>query len=379
MNHVHKHTGLRSRARALAILAVLVGACSSADNLTNTDSVENVLAGDVVAADSLATDSTTTDSLTVVDSLAVDSLALDSAEVDPLAQLTPLEAVAEANFHARNSMAFGPEALWAGSTGLKSRAIPFTASTNYTDPRGIIKQISVARAMGQRLTLNMTGGGHHRYKSNGRFDLRKWKAQMNKFNTREIKAAVARGVADGTVMMNTVMDEPNVPSWGGVMTKPLLDQMAKYVKGMFPTLPVSVALRYDWRPHERFRVMDAYISQYSWYRGSAASFRDKGLAEARKQGMKMVFAMNLLNGGVHNFARKTCPVPLTGGKGTYSPACRMTASQVRDWGRLLGTAGCGLILWRYDNAFMAKSANVQAMRDVAATLARTPSRSCRRG
>lgn len=376
MNHVHKHTGLRSRARALALLAVLVGACSSADNLTNTDSVENVLAGDVAAADSLATDSTTTDSLTVVDSLAVDSLALDSAAVE----LTPSALLAEAALNARSGIAFGPEGLWADYTKLKPATIPFSASTNYTDAHGIVKQINAARAMRHRLILNMTGGSHARYKSRGKFDFGKWKAVMNKYNTREIKAAVARGVADGTVIMNTVMDEPSVKSWGGVMTKPLLDQMARYVKGMFPTLPAGVAVRHDWRPQERFRVMDAYISQYSSYRGSAASFRDNGLAEARKQGMKMVFALNLLDGGSHTWKYKwSCPAGTTGGRGTYAPACRMTAPQVRDWGRTLGTAGCGLIVWKYDRAFMSKAANTQALRDVAATLAKTPGRSCRRG
>ena len=383
MNHVPKHTGLRSRARALALLAVLVGACSSADNLTNSDSTEstlNGLAADVAAADSLGSDSTTTDSIAIVDSLAVDSLALDSAAVEALAQLTPSALLAEAALNARSGMAFGPEGLWADYTRLKPVGVSFSASTNYTDAHGIVKQINAARAMRHRLILNMTGGSHARYKSRGKFDFGKWKAVMNKYNTREIKAAVARGVADGTVIMNTVMDEPSVKSWGGVMTKPLLDQMARYVKGMFPTLPAGVALRHDWRPQERFRVMDAYISQYSWYRGSAASFRDKALAEGRKQGMKMVFALNLLDGGAHNWKSKwSCPAGTTGGRGTYAPACRMTAPQVRDWGRTLGTAGCGLIVWKYDRAFMSKAANTQALRDVAATLAKTPGRSCRRG
>jgi hypothetical protein len=225
----------------------------------------------------------------------------------------------------------------------------------------------------------MTGGSHSRYKTNGKFDIRKWKARMNSYNTRQIKQAVARGVADGTVIMNTVMDEPSIKPWGGVMTKPLLDQMARYVKAMFPTLPVGVALRYDWRQNEKFRVMDAYLTQYGWNKGPVTQFREKVLANARSQGMKAMFALNVLDGGIHTYRSWTCPSSKTGGRGTYRPTCRMTANQVREWGKTLGPAGCGLMLWRYDHSYMSKQANIAAFRDVAAKLANTPGRSCRRG
>jgi hypothetical protein len=257
-------------------------------------------------------------------------------------------------------------------------SVPFNASTNFTDPGGIIRQIDKARSMGHRLVLNMTGGNHNRYKTSGRFDLRKWKARMDSYNRREIKAAVARGVADGTVILNSVIDEPSKKTWGSGMTKALLDQMARYVKSIFPTLPVGVALRYDWRENEKFRVMDAYVTMYGWNRGPVVQFRQKVLANAQRQGMKVMFALNILDGGLLNYKSWSCPAGKTGGRGTYRPTCRMTASQVREWGRIIGPAGCGLMLWRYDHAFMSKSANVAAFRDLASTLARTPGRSCRR-
>ena len=386
MNHVHRHTGFRSRARALALLAVLVGACSSADNLTNssvTESTLNGVATDTAALDSVATDSMTVDSLAldslVLDSLALDSLASDSNAIDALAQLTPSAVMAEAAMNFRRGTAFGPSGLWSGYTSVHKVPVQFSASTNFTDASGIVKQINTARAMGHRLVLNMTGGRHERYKTRGRFDFSKWKARMNTYNRREIKAAVARGVADGTIIMNSMMDEPNVKSWGGVMTKPLLDKMARYVKAIFPTLPVAVALRWDWRQHEKFRVVDAYLTQYGWNKGPINQWRANAQAQARSQGMKVMFAMNILDGGQLNYKSWTCPAGKTGGRGTYRPTCRMTAGQVREWGRLLGTSGCGLIMWKYDRAFMSKAANLSAFRDVASTLAKTPGRSCRRG
>ena len=369
-------TRLRAIAAVSGLLALSVGACSDADKFAP----ESTMAAnfDSIPVDSLAV----ADSLGIADSLALaDTLVLDSLTLDSLAaadSVTPSVLFAEASLFARAGIPFGPEGLWADYTSLRSTAIPFTGSTNFTDARGIVKQINAARAKRQRLTLNMTGGGHHRYKTNGKFDLRKWKAVMNTYNTRAIKTAVRQGVADGTIIMNTVMDEPNVKSWGGVMTKPLLDQMARYVKTMFPTLPAGVALRHDWRPYEKFRVMDAFIAQYSWYRGSVTKFRSEALAAAKTQRMSVAFAMNILDGGIHNFKRKDCPLSITGGRGTYSPACRMTARQVREWGRALGPAGCAMFLWRYDRTFMSKTVNVQALRDVASTLAKTPGRSCRR-
>ena len=49
----------------------------------------------------------------------------------------------------------------------------------------------------------------------------------------------------------------------------------------------------------------------------------------------------------------------------------MTATQIRDWGKALGPAGCVMLMWRYE-AGMGRPDNQQAMRDVAATLAKAP-------
>jgi hypothetical protein len=56
----------------------------------------------------------------------------------------------------------------------------------------------------------------------------------------------------------------------------------------------------------------------------------------------------------------------------------MTAQQVREWGMVLGAAGCALTMWRYDATFMAKTENQEAFRAVAGHLATLPAKSCRR-
>jgi hypothetical protein len=287
---------------------------------------------------------------------------------------------------------YGPFGLWSSYTSVKWGPSPFTASQNHTDASGIVTQIAAARSKGHRLVLAMTGGSSTNYTTNGKFDMAKWKNRMNTFKTTAIKNAVAAGVADGTIVGNSILDEPETPRWGGVLTKPLLDQMATYVKGIFPTLAVGVnhgptGYLY-WRTSEHYRVVDYVMNNYVWYisTGDAASWRDKIRAKAATDGAKVGFGVNVLDGGIKIAGcfkgTACCPVPKTGGIGTYAGAggqnCRMTPTQVRDWSRALGTYACAMLVWQYDKTFLSNSANVTAFKDAASTLVSRPRPSCKR-
>jgi hypothetical protein len=109
------------------------------------------------------------------------------------------------------------------------------------------------------------------------------------------------------------------------------------------------------------------------------TFRDDGLALARRDGHTVMFSLNILNGGVQDQdGTWDCTGPGQGGKGTFAPNCRMTAEQVREWGLILGPAGCGLFMWRYDADFVANAANQRAFADVGAKLSTLPSKTCHR-
>jgi hypothetical protein len=236
----------------------------------------------------------------------------------------------------------------------------------------------------------MTGGSHDNYMStiNGvyQFDMVKWKARMQTYNTSAIKTAVASAVADGTIIGNYVMDEPNVSgagdgnTWGpaGTMTKIRVDSLCGYVKGLFPAMPVGVAHGHNtFEPANSYRVCEFLLDQYVWRKGDVTTYRDDGLALARRDGMSILFSVNLLNGGVPD-RDGIWDCTGTGGMGTYAPNCRMTPQQVRDWGILLGSAGCALSMWRYDDAFVLNADNQQAFRDVRSRLSTLPGKSCRR-
>jgi hypothetical protein len=340
-----------------ALLAVLVAtSCDDSDAPSSPVETPPPVSG---ADSSTSGDTTSGDTLGVADSLAQGSAILYTG------------------------IPYGPMGLWATVTSLKWGPAPFTLSADNSFAASVVARINAARQKRQRLVIAMTGGLASEYKTNGKFDLAKWKTRMNTFKTEAIKNAVAAAVADGTIVGNKLIDEPEVTSrWGVVITKPQLDYMATYVKNIFPTLPVGVfmgAPGYTWRTWERFKVVDYVLMQYQWSnnQGNIGSWRDKVLAWSRTEGVTPFFSLNILDGGVvDNVGTWDCAG--TGGKGTLVHRCRMTADQVRTWGRAIGPYGCGMLMWRYDDAFMAKSANQSAFRDVASLLATKARRSCRR-
>jgi hypothetical protein len=277
---------------------------------------------------------------------------------------------------------FGPSGMTAGPIAVA----PFTMTLRGVTPASIVATLRDARSVKSRLVLNLTGGKHEKYMTDGAFDYAKWVAAMDQYNMSSIRQAVAEAVADGTIVGISVMDEPHVSgqgdgnTWGppGTMTKARVDQMCGYAKGIFPTLPTGVAHRHDvFEPTKSYRICDFIIAQYSSRLGSVTQFRDAGLALARRDGHAIIFGMNILNGGTQDKDGSwTCTG--TGGLGTYSPNCRMTPEQIREIGLALGPAGCGLTMWRFDETFMANLENRRAFSDIGTRLASLPGKACRR-
>jgi hypothetical protein len=212
---------------------------------------------------------------------------------------------------------------------------------------------------------------------------------MATYNTSGIKSLIADAVRDGTIVGASVMDEPHVHglgdgnTWGpvGTMTKARVDSLCVVVKRMFPSLPTGVVHQHgDFEPDKSYRTCEFIVDQYSTRSGPVTQFRDDGLAMGRRDNIGILFSMNILNGGTQA-ARDglwNCPLDTTGGRGTREPNCRMSAQQVRDYGMVLGPAGCGLLMWRYDTDFMSNADNQRAFRDVAGRLATLPRKSCMR-
>jgi hypothetical protein len=263
---------------------------------------------------------------------------------------------------------------------------PFTASQNYITADTVVLQIDAARSKGQRLVLAMAGaaGQAEDYITNGQFDMTKWKNRMDTYDRDSIKAAVAAAVEDGTVVGNTLIDEPETKQWGNNITKGMIDEMAVYVKNMFPTLPVGVnhgpPAYLKWRTSEQYHVVDYVLYQFAHYvtKGDVVAWRDAVLAQAKSQGAAAALSLNILNGGPQD-RDGTWDCQGEPGRGKRSPNCQISPTDLVNWAKQLAPYGCFLTLWRYDPTYMSDPVNVDAFKDIAAYTASLPRRSCKRG
>lgn len=242
---------------------------------------------------------------------------------------------------------------------------PFTLSVSDTNQTAIIKQLQLARDKKIKVMTQMTGGSHQKFMTNGRFDRAKWSAALALYNTPAIKDAVKAAHADGTWDSENLMDEPHHRDWV-IMTKAMIDSMASEWKDIFGDLPTCVTNQWDWRREEKYTILDFLLCQYSKRKGPVETYRDNAIAETKKQGMKVAFSINILNGG-HQVAN--CPEPETGGIGVNEGdnlGCRVTPLQLKEWGiALLSTPDThGLTFWRYDTAFFQRQPNVAAVEEI---------------
>ena len=134
----------------------------------------------------------------------------------------PVESI-ETALASTNGVPFGAFGLWSSSGNTLWGPKPLTNAQNCVAPSYIVRLISAARSQGQSLLLQMTCADPSEFKSGGKFDLNKWKSRMNQFNTSTIRNAIAAGVSDGTVIGNSMFDEPERSASWGTMTKAVIE------------------------------------------------------------------------------------------------------------------------------------------------------------
>lgn len=282
---------------------------------------------------------------------------------------------------------FGAFSAWAGTT-LKPNSDLFTLSLGNVQPSALIARLAASKAKRQGMLVHFAGGDRAASSTLGVFDRTKYDALVRSFAP--LSSEIEKAVADGTIFAAMVMDEPfnrggpgnEANGWGGVMTKARVDSLCTLHKQLWPNIATGVT--HDWddfEPGKSYRVCDFIVSQYRLAKGPVQAFRDSSLALGRRDGHAVAFSLNIMDGGTPAPGGKTGPWlcgPATGGRGTYTPNCRMTPEQVRDLGYLLGSAGCALLMWRYEASMMSVPTYQAAFKAVADSLGKLPSRSCHR-
>lgn len=390
MTHTFKLARRTARFRAplfATLLAFAFGACDNADRLTSTSAdgvTDPVAAADPVAPlDSATADAILEDSLAREDSLALASdptgglpisdeddgivdeeegegeIGVEVVEGPDLAAATTAEGLSLATAF-RGGIPFGtfhlPRTLYGRG---------YNGTLGNISPSYLKSYLETARRTGTRVLVTFSGNERH-FISGGKFSLRLWKQRVNRFRGINITSYIK----DGTLIGHYLIDEPHDPAnWGGrTIPRSTLDEMARYSKQLWPSLPTVVRAWPKFLKGYNYRYLDAAWAQYSARFGSVSAFMTQNVRDAKASGLALIIGMNQLAGGNSS-----------GLRGFYSGRYAMSASQLRSWGAamLSNSYPCAFLSWAYNARYMGRSDIKSAKSFLAGKARGRATKSCR--
>jgi len=297
-------------------------------------------------------------------SLAIPLLAVTLAACDPTDVLDPEAMDARDEVPAQPVVAPAASVRQAGGVAFGMSAQPlsrfgelYSGAKLTVSPNRVLGELSAIKSRGGRVVLMLAGNPRHYKDSRGRFDLRKWKARVDRFKNVRIDPYIK----DGTIIGHYLLDEPNdKANWNGTTVSPaVLDEMARHSKLRWPRMATIVRTHPSWfkRPP---RHVDAAWAQYLGRRGPVKEYIRENVEDARRKGLALVVGLNVLKGGTP----KRTP---------------MTASQVKSWGSALLNSSypCAFLNWKYDDRFLSRPGMRSAMKALRQKAESRPRKSCR--
>ena len=263
----------------------------------------------------------------------------------------------------------------------------FSGTKLAVSPESAVAALHAARAKSMRVFIILVGSQRHYKSPEGSFDLDRWKATLDEFRGVDL----AEFVADRTIVAHQLVSEAKARGqWNGtVIPNNVLDEMARYSKEVWPTMPTvlrtdpsdleehAAAFGVPW-PGWKWRYLDAASARYLARKGSVDAFASSEQASATRQRLALVTGLNVLSGG-------------DGSSGLPSPRSGMWAmspEELRRYGSalLLRTTPCAFELWRYetpgsafeDYHYFRRREIAAAVTELAAIASRRPARPCRR-
>lgn len=296
--------------------------------------------------------------------LAIPLLAVTLAACDPTDVLDPEAMDARDEVPAQPVVAPAASVRQAGGVAFGMSAQPlsrfgelYSGAKLTVSPNRVLGELSAIKSRGGRVVLMLAGNPRHYKDSRGRFDLRKWKARVDRFKNVRIDPYIK----DGTIIGHYLLDEPNdKANWNGTTVSPaVLDEMARHSKLRWPRMATIVRTHPSWfkRPP---RHVDAAWAQYLGRRGPVKEYIRENVEDARRKGLALVVGLNVLKGGTP----KRTP---------------MTASQVKSWGSALLNSSypCAFLSWKYDERFLSRPGMRSAMKALRQKAESRPRKSCR--
>lgn len=231
----------------------------------------------------------------------------------------------------------------------ESWGVEFSGGFLTVTPKTIVRDLDMVRAAGASVVLNLVGKKETHQNPDETINVDMWKAEIDEYAGIDLSSYVA----DGTLLAHYMTDEPKSRgSWGyEIVHNEDIDEMARYSKTLWPYLPTTVRVSpskltrhaggYDvLLPDWEWQYLDIAWAQYSARFGSVVEYTAIEIAEADRQGLGLVFGLNVIDGGDGS----------SGVPGVRSGKWSMSAQELRDYaGTLIGSDGaCTFLMWRYD-------------------------------
>jgi hypothetical protein len=243
----------------------------------------------------------------------------------------------------------------------------WTSLQGGASPATIRSKLEMARKQGARVFVQFAGSKKHYQNKNGSFSIEKFKSLLAKFKGVNLDSYIA----DGTLAGHMMIDEPSDGSnWNGrAMSHKQVEEAAKASKAIWPKLPALVRTVPSWLASSSWAYLDGAWAQYSSRKGNVDSYRDAQSHAANKAGLKVVWGLNVLDGG--NGSSKQ--------RGTSKGKYTMSASELQKYGKSLLSASntCGFLMWMYQSSYVKNKAVLSALKSLSTQAKARPAQSCR--
>jgi hypothetical protein len=229
----------------------------------------------------------------------------------------------------------------------------------------LLADLEAARRANTRVVLNFTGSERYLSDEHG-FSFAKWKQRVDLHRGIDFTSYIA----DGTIIGHFIMDEPDDPSnWHGKQVSVSdIEEMAKYSKEIWPSMPTIIRVTPDYFKGHRFQYLDAAWAQYLDRFGPLDAFITNHIREAQESGLALVGGLNVLNGG-----SKSSSIP-----GRKVGKNAMSASEIRTWGGAILDQPhfCAFIMWEYDQSYFSRPDIKAALADLKKKAESHPKKAC---
>jgi hypothetical protein len=292
----------------------------------------------------------------------LDSLPTDTVPPPPDSVGQPPDSASYTPVHA--GIPFGPT-----QQGLADFGPDYSGTLIPGIPDSVMLMLEAARRANLRLFIQFSGSEQYNRDEHG-FSMEKWKARVDRFRGMDFSSYIQ----DGTLIGHRIMDEPNdANNWSGKeVTLPEIEEMARYSKEIWPTLPAVIRALPEYLKGYQFQYLDAAWAQYIHRFGSVEEFIATNIRDAKEAGIGLIAGMNLINGGSGSSG-------IPGRKG-FRQLWSMGADEIRTYGNaiLADPYLCAFLMFEYEAQYLARPDIKAALAELAQKAAALPKKECRR-